>query len=157
MAKFIFETMQSSSATYDGPSGTRYTFYESAPTVVTNKDDIEFFRGNYRFKEQGILSGAGKPKPDIDEVFRRELNEIEGLSIETIEILVETYLSKKNMEDELIEGNKLPEAVSDKEQDIIAKYLDKKAEKPKAPAKKVEKKVIKKSTDKKKSKKGDKK
>jgi len=126
MAKFEFVTNKSSMAFYNGPSGTTYVINLGLPFLVKNKKDIAFFEKNYRFKKVGVVQSLFKKpeaKPDVDEVLKKELLEVEGLSEESANLLVETYHSKERLMEAVEQGFDLHESVPKSEQELLKAHL----------------------------------
>lgn len=120
MTEFRFITNGLSSTTYDGPSGFRYVIYSDKPFDVGNDQDIAFFRENKRFEEVSIIEKILPPEPkkDIDELFKEELDKIK-LTKKTREIILKSYMSKKDFVEDLEDGYKLGPKISKSEKNRI--------------------------------------
>jgi len=156
MAKFEFVTNKSSMASYNGPSGTTYVINLGLPFCVKNKKDIAFFEKNYRFKKVGVMEALLKkhePLKDVDELLKKELLEVEGLSEESANLLVDTYHSKEKLMEAVEQGFDLHESIPKHEQELLKAYLLKDLTDLEKPKEEEPKKKSKKS--KKKKKKGD--
>ncbi len=122
MAKFMFLTQSSGTATRDGPSGTRYVINKGAPFEVKDKQDIEYFsKFPQRFGKVGLLTPKPEPSKDVDELLRKRLSSIKGLSKKNVDKLVEVYHSEENLMATLEEGNKLDQSVPMKQQELVKK------------------------------------
>ena len=130
MAKFILNTQMSDTATFDGPSGTRYIINRGIPFIVTKENDIDFFSNNHRFTKTGFLVQAPEPIPIPEEAFKTEVSKIKGITKKTKELLVEKYVTKKNLDDDVFENQKykkrkiLDTSISNSQEKIVLKYLN---------------------------------
>ena len=125
MARFIFVTLQESMTTYRGPSGFNYVISKEMPFKVKNKEDVEFFKKNPRFKKVSMFK-KGKVQKDVDEKLKIELSNIKGLPKKIIAKVVKLYLSLANLKEMVEEGYDLDKSISKGHQIKIKKYIKKK-------------------------------
>lgn len=127
--KFVFNTMAEDITTYTGPSGTMYTINKGFPFEVVNNDDIAFFKSNKRFSEYGlkqVLKEALNPEPKVsdEEILMSELNNIVGISDKTKDKIVEIYVTKKFLVDQIEEGYELDESIPKTHAKKIIDYFE---------------------------------
>lgn len=123
--QFIFKTNESSSTTYDGPSGTRYVIFGKKPFEVEISGDVAFFRTNKRFEEVTIFTPEPEPKKDIDVVLKEEIESLK-LTKKTTEKILKSYISRVDFIADLEEGAALDGSVSKKDVKKIKSYFIKK-------------------------------
>lgn len=124
MTQFLFDTLQSRSTTYDGPSGTRYIIYVNQPFIVENKQDIEFFRKKKQFREVGKKHKVEKT-PDEDKKLLKKLTKIKGVSEKTAEKIVEMYGTEKKLIDAVDSQKELAEDIPKTHKNKIIEYFSK--------------------------------
>jgi len=122
MAKFIFKTNESSSTTYDGPSGTRYVIYGKKPFEVNLSQDIDFFKGNHRFEEFTIFTPKPDPKKDIDELLKEELDKLK-ITEKTKEKILKSYISKTDFKADLEENYQIDRTIPKKDMMLIRSHF----------------------------------
>ena len=133
MVNFIFKTQQDELTTFDGPSGERYTINQGMSFKVGNEKDIEFFRNNLRFQEQGIIKKAEgiikeiikkpEPKPDVDELLSKELDKVKGLTKKTKDRVVELYFSLEHLTDQIEQNYPLDPSLSLKQKKLLKEHI----------------------------------
>jgi len=122
MAKFLFLTQAARLASYKGPSGFLYVINIGIPFKVDNSDDIDFFKGNKRFKEVKLFTKvAPPPKPD-EEIFKDELKAL-GLLAKSVKKISDLYINKKNLVDHLEQGYKLDRKITRSESKLLTEYV----------------------------------
>lgn len=121
MAKFIFETLTQSMASYLAPSGIVYTIMIGQPFEVKDKGDIKFFEDNKRFKKVSVFTKVKADKVDPEEEFRNKLLEIEGLGEDTAEVVVDIYRSEKDFVEVITQKSPLDPCISKEEQELLVK------------------------------------
>ena len=126
MAYFLFTTLSAEMVDYKGPSGEVYYIQKGHPFKVGSSEDIAFFEGNKRFKRVKKLFGkvVAESQPDVDSLFKKELEGIKGLSKTAISYLVEKYISKDNFLAEVLEYG-MDEKLSSKASKALSKYFEK--------------------------------
>lgn len=124
--KCITQTLHMQS--FMGPSGQRYSSLQNYPFKVDNEEDVSFFRNNKRFLEEGVQRKTGVPqiipKKTPEEEFCDILELIEGLQRKTIKILRDQFKDMDSLIEHLITGGNLPEEISEKQKNLLLKYLE---------------------------------
>jgi len=129
--KFIFETMTQSLTVYSSPvTGINYDITLNNPFNVENKEDIKFFEKNKRFKKAGAFTKPKADKTDYEDLFRGELLRVEGLGEDTVEAVIEIYMTRKQFVDLLEQNLPLDKCISLEERDLLKKaFLPKELQK----------------------------
>ena len=131
MVEFIFTTNTSSSTTYDGPSGLRYTIYMNKSFIVDNSQDINYFRNNKRFEEVSIIEKIlpPEPEPTKEDLFKEEVNNLK-IKKDTKEEILKAYLTRITFIADLEDNYKIGPKVTKKENQIIKSHFLGDSDKP---------------------------
>ena len=129
--EFICITQSSSLTTFAGPSGENYLSGFQQPFKVKNKQDIEQFKGNKRFKAISFFNPAPAPESimDVDEELEATLFELKGIKKSTARKLADTFMTIQKLKDAVEMGEKLNDIPRKQAKIIIEWILDPKEEK----------------------------
>lgn len=128
MVKFLFTTQTQFLTTFPGPVE-RYSIEKGKPFEVTNEEDIAFFDWNPRFVRYGVVERVKRkvkkkePKKDVDVLLAEELESLGGLSKKTIKKVVDTYVSKDQLEQSLGAGDELDFDIPETQREKILSHF----------------------------------